>query len=356
MDRIWWTQIHSARRFVSRIEEALLQEKSAFLYLPDSMPWYQTMVEQIQDEVQQQDPKRRFETIESPEGGIGQFLMETYCKAEKREQYRPSKGKKQATFLARSNDIVMNERYIWVRNVKREAVAGWQDFLEEYLAALPHGMAPAVFIVEVRDADDISRKIKGVQDINYVKDVTEYDIYTFCTICAADISCCVKLKPYLAALVSTISEKDPELCAACLDHWKDMLRDPGRVLERVVNEEAHCDGSPYDCRMTRADIDTGIWETQIKILFPALERFRAGFIEKYKSGIQKNCPFESEYNTYAEPEDVELGPLYYMVKNGKLSVTDSDREQLGLFKHARDKLAHLSCVEYADVEKILMVC
>ena len=61
-------------------------------------------------------------------------------------------------------------------------------------------------------------------------------------------------------------------------------------------------------------------------------------------------------NTYGEAytiaSEVELGTLYYMACNGLVNLSVKEREELKLYKEARNELAHLVCLENSVMEEL----
>ena len=102
-DQIWWKQVPNVRLFTETILKNLLEEKSVLLYDTQSLPWRQSFESQITQDLKILDSAKAFEKL-SDIDEPGQYILNHYCKAEKRAQYRPSKS--YATFLAENDDIV----------------------------------------------------------------------------------------------------------------------------------------------------------------------------------------------------------------------------------------------------------
>lgn len=243
MNDIWWTQIASARRFLEQITEELLLYKSVLLSVPEWLPWSDAMCTELEKNLIASGSGRSLEFIDCPEDDIGRFLLENYCKKEKRVQYRPVE--RYAHFLARSSDIKMNYLYIWVRGVTQKRLRSWKEFIAEYYSAVPHGMPCASFILETSTAIGIA-DTRCLVPLSFEQSITPYDSFTFCALAGAETSMPEALRPYLTEVVSTLCRKDIELCAACLTDWKDFFQDPiGRYCV-LRNSGLRSNGKPFE--------------------------------------------------------------------------------------------------------------
>ena len=88
-----------------------------------------------------------------------------------------------------------------------------------------------------------------------------------------------------------------------------------------------------------------IWMSQLKFLFPRIERFRSHFVQKYARLLDLSLPVQ----------DLELGMLICIIGQGGLNVTTEEYHQLDLFRHARNELAHMNPITHEEVEQLLAV-
>lgn len=61
------------------------------------------------------------------------------------------------------------------------------------------------------------------------------------------------------------------------------------TLKQIISKEYRSDGERYPY-LRMDDLRSLIWETQLKTVFPVIERYRSYFIKKYSSYIQKALP------------------------------------------------------------------
>jgi len=352
MDKIWWNQITRANRLLHGISETMLAGKSVILSLPPSVPWYQTMYSQVEEYLHQGNPNNSLLSFPCPQGDVGEYLFESYCKREKRATFR--RGTSYAAFLAKSEDLVLNNRYLWVRDVSGGKLEEWGCFLAKYNSNLPQGMPPAVFLFEVAEGAAARKAVKGVQNFCFSNEIDAYDCFAFCALASTEEGISLALRPYLAELVSTLCRDDLELCAVCIQQNRTFLENPQMVLQDIHQKKLRSDGRPFDTSSVLDNLRERLWESQLKLLFPALQRYLVGFIQAYKEEIQAALPFTTSYGAEInDPRDVELGLLVYLADAKQLVLDSAAYQQLTLFRDARNSLAHMKPIDFSAVEKIL---
>lgn len=88
MDRLWWNHITKAHKFLEDIISSALDGKSMILCLPENVPWRDTLLELVEDRLKLENPKNALDRMQCPEEEVGLFLLNRYCKAERRATYR----------------------------------------------------------------------------------------------------------------------------------------------------------------------------------------------------------------------------------------------------------------------------
>lgn len=352
MDKVWWKQITNARRFIEEVAKTVLEGNSLILTLPSHVPWYETMYDQITERLSEENSNNKLDCCESPKEDVGYFLLERYCKKEKRAMYRS--GISYAEFLAKSEDIVLNDRYVWVRHIPKNLYEEWVSFLVEYKKNMIASKSPAVFILETQDADFQRKARKGIKKISFDQTINAYDKFTFCTLSSSETGCREYLRPYLAELVSNVCSDDVELCAACMREWKKFLQNPEQTIRSIEKEDFRSDGTVFENEDSREKIERKIWESQLKFIFPLVERYRSYFIHMHSRQLLQSLPIKDTFGELIdEPQGVEIGMLVYLVGNGKITVSSEEYAKLSRFKDARNKLAHLGILDLQMVEELL---
>lgn len=352
MERIWWEQITNANRFITSIVSSILDGKSSVVCLHKLTPWRNTMRELVENRVLKESYDRSFEFLDCPEINVGEFILNKYCKEEKRLEYRPSKS--YAQFLAESDDIVLNSRIVWVQNISSKKLGEWVDFVSEYHLAIRNDVSPAVFILEVDE--DLAGKItkKSVRNIVYSKEMNYFDTYAFCILAASGISGYDYLKNYWAELLSNVCAIDIELSAKCMGYAQKFLENPYEVLCDIAESETRSDGEPFLFSLEKDYVAKNIWKTQIKTIFPVIEDYREGFVNNYREQIMRLLPIKnSQGEDLNEPEEIEIGTLYHLVSKGQLVVDSNTYNELYRLRKARNTLAHVELLNLEMVRDVL---
>lgn len=352
MDKIWWSQVTNARLFCENVAATVLQGKNVILTLSGNVPWYDTMVEMIETILNRENPRNAMEQIECPVQEVGEFLMERYCRKEKRNSYRF--GISYAAFLAQSEDIVLNDRYIWVRNIPSSKYKEWMDFIAEYNLKMIPSRVPAVFILENRDESVRISARKGFQKIDLAKEISAYDRFIFCALAAAAVPCKDYLKPYLADLTSSICAGDIELCALCVAEGDRFLADPEIVVHEKAEKSLRSDGTEFQFWGSGEGIQQKIWESQLKLVFPIVERYRNYFLKKYQRELSLGLPIKNAYGEIVDKlQDIEIGLLIYMVGSGKVKTDSDEYFSLVMFRDARNRVAHVEILSIQELNNVL---
>lgn len=349
MNRIWWKQVTNAMKFVSHITEALLDEKSILVKHASSMPWSDEFEQTIKASVMEQNSEKRFENVPVVDNP-GEYLLNEFCKKEKKATYRPMKG--YVKFLAESDDIVLHDRYLWIQIGSLINLEKWMIFASDYIKERGKKIK-AVFIFNIQnDGSTISKK--GIKQFVFDDYIGEYDRIVFSILASSGLKENSFIKKYLAELVSNISGNDIELCAECIANHNDFLENPLMAIQNICNNMLRSDGMSFVYAKTNDEVQHLIWLSQIKTIYPYIEEYREEFVRKYATAIQKQLPITSFYGErYESPKDVELGTLKYMVDNGHIVLSSKEYDRLKKFKEARNKLSHLSYLSLAEIKAIV---
>lgn len=351
MDRLWWNHITKAHKFIEDLAAAAVEGKSILLSLPRQVPWRETLLELVGDRLKMETPNNTFEAIACPEEEVGLFLLNHYCRSERRATYRY--GKSYAAFLGECEDTVLNDRYLWIFDIPKEKYEEWLDFITEYNQNVTV-KTPAVFILETSDPKFANQAKKGIKKIAFDQNIGAYDKFAFCALAATENHCKEYLRPYLAELAALVCSEDVELCAQCVCAGSEFLRDPRGVIEEITSQRCRSDGEPFQFDKSAEEVERLVWETQLKNIFPVIERYRSRLIRKYRKPIQGALPINNPYGEKViHPEEVEVGMLVYLAGSGVISLNAAEYEELVQFREARNKLAHFSMLEFETADAVL---
>lgn len=350
MKNVWWNQISRARHFLDEILEGLIQERSMVLCLPEQMPWYRDFQNIIINTLRQEKGSRRVMFLDCPSGEVGPFMLEKYCKKEKRSSYRY--GKTYAQFLGEAEDITLNDLYLWVRGVSREKCREWVSFIDEYHRS-GQGHSQAVFILEGNE-DLANQTRRGIKAFSFNQSIDAYDRFAFCALTVSENTCREAYRPYLAELVSNLCEEDVELCAKCARMGTAFLKSPREAIAQILEKERRSDDNRFTFTMEPKEFTEKIWESQIRILFPCIEQYRRDFMSLHGEEISASLPVQDSFgNVIESPQELEVGVLTSLIGKKLFSVTPEEYEELVVFKNARNDLAHLDIVPWETAERII---
>lgn len=351
MDQIWWNHIIKAHAFLENVVKEAAGGHSLLLALPDSVPWKSTFLDLIREQLLMENPKNKLEVIECPEEEPGEFILQKYCKRETRAKYRY--GVSYAQFLGKCQETVLNDRYVWVSDIPDEKVTKWLDFVSEYQKNV-QDKTPGIFILEVHN-DAMNRKSKKeIRSLGFEQNIGAYDKYAFCALASSETNCKEFLRPYLAEAVASVCGDDVELCAVCVAKGMEFLNAPYETIQKVTEELVRSDGERYCFSKSQEEVDTLLWEAQLKYVFPLVENYRRYFVKKYYDFIKAALPINNGYGDQVMvPEEAELGNLMYLVERGGIPVSAEESMELKRYRKARNELAHMNLLSNEELCVIL---
>lgn len=346
MKQIWWDRVPNAVSYIQDIVSCLIKESSVLLQYAEDIPWRNYWIEAIKEAIAQRNSSKRFEVVRGVKSP-GEYILHEYCKPEKRATYRPTKS--YANFFAQSDDIVLNERYLWIEVSNRDELSAWMQFVSEYVKERGKGKDTAVFVLEWKSKTPTQNK-KGLQILAFDDYISEYDRVVFTTLASSSVKEASYIKNYLAELAAKIFENDIELCASCLRDYKNFLSSPIDLIHRVTSEQLRSSGEPYVFEKTDDAVNNSIWRAQIATVYPLIEEFREDFVYIHAKAIGAELPIQSAYGEmYETPKDIELGTLVYMVGSKRLNISQEEYKKLDAYRVARNKLSHLDTLPFEDL-------
>ena len=349
MMQIWWERVPNALSFINGIVDSLAQEKSILLQHSALMPWPIEFASLVRETVQQQNASKVFTDIDTTDDP-GAYLLQAFCKPEKRAQYRPSKN--YAQFLAESDDIILHERYLWVKINSLASLDAWTTFVSDYIKHRGKDNVCAVFILDWQGTVHVPRK-KGIMLHAYDTCIGEYDRIVFSMLSVSRLNTSNLMKNYLAELLSNVLGDDIELYSECLQCPDSFSADPYETILDLISYSVRSDGTSFIFTKTQQEVIHSIWQAQIRTIYPLIEEFRESFVKKHASEIEAQLPITTLYGEqYTDPKDVELGTLAYLADNHNLPLSFEAYNQLKFFKNARNALSHLAILSLEDIQQV----
>lgn len=341
LDVTWWEKVNNPATFIADISAALREERSVCIEIGNNtLPWYETFLDHIRDEVHRLDSVRSFMCVEPPRGtDPGEFLMNRFCTEEEKSRYWPTK--KISIFLAECTGTVMNRRYIYVKNIHGVDCAAWQKFVQEYSSSSPD--VKALFLLECDKADSSSEHLTVIPYKNYV---TDYDDLIMCLSITSPLKCKGYLKSYIADVAEKIGNGDIEL-AGYLAQTGDILAvSPEKTVRDILRNMSRTAIDPEQ-------IKTAVWESQINLLFPLLERFRKQFANCKYYELKHFLPISNSLGEMVDnPNDLEIGTMYHIFGQHSNCISEDDFEWLKRCRNARNLLAHNDIVDFRELTEL----
>lgn len=350
MDSVWWTRVTNASHFLDRIVDSIQEGQSVLLQLPGYVPWYETMRNKIETELLRQNSTSFYRYVTDSPAEPGEYLFQEFCKKEKRAHYRPGIG--YAEFLAKSEDIVLNECILWIKEDDGEKAKKWYAFAESYIRALGKHGRGCVFLLETRSEHNLPEK-KGIKKISLAREIEHYDKYLFNMLAVSGLKGSELFRQYLAEAVSVMLPDDIELSAACIAYGRDFLENPVKIIRKIIETKTRSDGTEFGLEAKESEIRECLWEAQMKVIFPLIEKHRNSVIRKYRRGIDALLPIQAAYGEVIEDaDDVELGTVSYLAASGRIQMSEKDLTRVTKLKNARNALAHIGILSQDQVDEI----
>ena len=338
----WWTEVSGPSRFIRSIVETASAQKSCILSVPDELPFEIEFIDTLTSALQREFSGHSVVYIASAENSASEYFMSRCCKRETRSAFRPKPGYTAAHFLAETKAATLHGGCFIADLLEPADLSEWTSFVSAYRSALKKDIPPASFILMCR-GKSAPRAVKGLRVIDYRDYSSQFDAYAYCAVRVSELSEPAVIKTYLADLAASLTGGNAEHAETALYTYREFLDDPVRFMQ------VHFPGETNDTE----EFGKLVWESQLKCIFPLLERYRCSFVEKYAAGIERFLPLENPAgDDYTAAADVELGSLLYLSRNG-LMIDTEDYHRLRLMASARNELAHLAVLSIETVRDIL---
>lgn len=345
---MWWGRIGNAIRALDELTEHMQDHRSAVILVPERLCWRQDFQEARDIRRSLYGGGRSIRQLEWRTGDDpGERILQELCPAQVRAAWWP--GQHCAEYLGGREDLALNEYDVCVTGVTEKAdLAKWVDFITRYAAC---GAAPetrAVFLVEYSGPD---MDTGTVSRINCT--VEDHDCRVFCLEAAAALKN-AQLQEYQAELALRIGGRDPELCWALLKTGDALLRDPVAAVRSVGAEELDSTFRPFRVPAEGAVLSAA-WRAALVLFLPMVEQWRMDFIARNADELRHHLPItNSNGERVTEPEDLEVGNLYYIRKNKPgCKFSQQDKEKIDLCRHVRNLLAHNKPISVEDARRIM---
>lgn len=258
--------------------------------------------------------------------------------------YHPMDGSR-SEFIARNH--LLAGRVLVVRRI--EEYPAWLDVAVRYAkhSAAQNGM----ILITYTGTAPLKSARKGITDLQWRNLISSYDMQMFASSCIAGADIPSAARNYITQIASRLSRADPELCEQLA--VKEIIREDAPTLLTRLSAIRHgSDPRAPDLQ----EIATILWEAQVQIFFPIIERTRRLFIEAYYDEFLEILPVKDEFlKELNTPEDMELRHMWYYRFKERGFRTQEDRRVFNLVYNCRNVLAHLKLLDSEVLQDILAI-
>lgn len=335
---LWWKQLSPSVALFDGVERRLREETSFIVQLPEKLPWRACFDRLLQQRFAALRADRIF-TMKTPQPHCepGEYVLQNFCPPAFRDDYWP--GQTYGAYFASSEQLPLHESFIWLRGIadKRD-LDSWRKFVRDYETCCKSLPQRAVFVLEYTGeipgaalADAICYRIRG------------YDCQVFCLERSSALPYPAHVQRYLAEAAAQIGDGDAEICDALLERHADLLTDPIGAAQETFQAAGR--------QASAEDISRALWEAQLTVAFPAVERWRMQFIRQHEEQLKRHLPIQNANDEIIrEPNELEIGNLYFIVRSSNDRWDSAQTARIALCRQVRNQLAHNHLVPFEQIE------
>lgn len=337
---LWWDYVSGATRYLHDTISARMKYR---VLLVEETPYLESYFQMYEEALMQSDSSLLIEKGYADEWKEGEdpgaAIMNRYVP---QADYHPMDGSR-AAYIARNQ--LLAGRVLIIRQVEERQ--DWLDFAVEYAKYCP--MSGGLIVLTYRGSNPLTSARKGISVYKWNTYISKYDMQLFASNCVADQPGLSDAeRQYITQIASRLTGTDPELCEALSN--RELMVCPLELCRRLSDVYDTAKQWIEDPQL----VDSVVWEAQIHVVFPIIERMRKLYIKTYYGSFLTVLPQMDEFGKELDiPEAMELRHMwyYYFKMNGFRS--KDDQHTFNLLYKARNSLAHLDVLSYDDVLEIL---
>lgn len=356
---------------VQGVTESLLKSKSVFLFVPADLPWRRQMRDAVEAALRNNNDNFLVSYVDcqsdcnqyiDDDGNIDifRFLCEEFGSSDSYNGYRKSSGLTKQKYIIQNN--VLSNRIVWVKGMDRNQVETWNEFCSGYYPDRP---TSGLFVIESYEeyTPQLSTCITPIQ-----YHATYYDALLYNNIVASSMELKHEWIQYCATLSTQFCCEDVELSTAFIETFNYEEDEPIQSLTEIAQSPRF--SNRYAASNLRRNhpfvairdgnshaLEKEVWEAQVRTLFPLIELERTRIIKSLYQQIKTvlNNEIIVQYREkICDPNDVELGTLDWLIKDGKVNVTSVQKKnRIALLHECRNIIAHMDCCKPKQVSAIL---
>ena len=353
MINLWREQISGARKVIDEICADVEKGKNTVLNFSPTTPWIDDFREILAVRLSSLFMDKEVKRFSPAECDAGNYMLENYCCKDVRYSYRPPKSV--GRFLGECYDLTLGDNVFWVQLEGRKQLEDWIELITDYNNSINDENKQAYFILEIEDDIDNLKENKYFELYNIGDDIPEYIRYTYASILVSEFGIKESMVTYLSQLLTSCCN-DIELIPLCTKQYQEFLANPYDTIVHVAQENVRSDGTKFSFVESCDVVASKVWEAQLKILFPSVERYRVYIIQKLMKQINDKLqfPYKTNFGDLDSPEELELKDLTYAIGIGRLTMNDSkEYKRLSRFHQYRNSLAHGVPLDLNDVKFLL---
>lgn len=373
-DEFWWNKITGPHIVVSKVSDALLENRMVVLIVPADLPWRHTMRGVISSVFRERLSSNAvvIESIDivddNPENlEPGRFVLSRFASSTISRGYREKSRVSIQEYIS-AKEVIKN-RIIWIKGIRGKAAEQWIQFCRGFGR---RSVSDGLFVLEIQGNVRIP-EVKTLEQINFNDYVSNYDLQLFTSFMLdSQDEYDNRWKRYISAVTASVCETDAEVAEHLLnivDFKKQSVLDGIKTIAALPEysrrgEDADSNHVFWYCRNQNDNmLYQRVWNAQVQVLFPLIELERVRIIKSWYDTIQEavNNNDVIQYGVRIQDAiDVELGTLCYMMKHRlddglyMLYIPDeTTREQIVFLHECRNSLAHASCCRTDQVTQLL---
>ena len=363
--REWWTLVTGPRTMTDDLVAALCEQKNVVLALPTELPFKEEMRAAMWRAIDGEEelslatllPVRADSLLTDP-FDFGHELLEQFAPSEIAKTYRPDRGTVWEYIKA---NRVLPKSIVWAEDFSGATGENVVGFCRDCCSS---SLESGLVVAEVSDISFGLESSKGLKVLNWSDYVNVADVRAFAMLLAARLL--GSMVPdgerlYAATLSFKVCRNDVESAVGLMS----VLRDHDYDV-RAALEDLHMGGGLVGEHGLSAlvgegkwdEIERRVWEAQVEVLFPKVERRRIDIISRLEAPLRSVLDSEEGVVQYDERivdlNDVELGTLVYLVASRRLDVGDSGlRDEIHFLRDVRNSMAHVDLLEWPKVRRVL---
>lgn len=321
---VWWEATPGPHQMVRHVADALLDRKGIWLTVK-MLPWSEAFRESVRERVYDCDSSTSFNLLDAsaypPDSDLQEVVFRYIRRPEK--PFYPSQGL--AEYLTETTST--SDTIIWVYNLSGQLLGAFCSLA----ADLALRRASIIIACEL---PGMRSPRKNVEQVTAERFISSFDILHFVMSMVSSATQNRKCSEYLSVLIAEMVGFGIDRCLTLCSRIDDLMADPASCYSVLFPGE------------NPGIIQNAIWNAQIKILFPQIEKQRLALIDRMGKVLDVLLPFSDEWgNRFSRREEIELRHIQHFLSNGRITLLPQDRRRFENLYDMRNDLAHLTIIK-----------